>query len=81
MNIAPWPDYNGNEIQEGDVITHPSGESGTVIFHAERSKTSDQWTVNYGGYLESRLCLQIGDKGQAVVFRRQLSSSPPPPKA
>jgi hypothetical protein len=69
MEKAPWKDYKGNEIYEGNINIHPSGENGVVMYHRERKEPSDQWTVNYGGYLESRLCLQIGDKGQAIVFR------------
>lgn len=67
MNQAPWPDYAGNPIHEGDVIVHPSGESGKVTFLEEYTKPSDQWRVDYGTPHVSRLCLQIGDKGMAVV--------------
>ena len=64
--IAPWLDFKGNEINEGDVIMHPSGEIGIVMFRPERTNPDDQWMVNYGDNFESRLALQIGDKGQAV---------------
>lgn len=67
-NKATWPDFAGHAIYEGDVIEHPSGERGTVVFLAQESDPGDQWRVDYGdGYL-SRLCLQIGDKGRAVVL-------------
>lgn len=70
---APWKDFAGADIHEGDVIVHPAtGERGTVVFLPEYSDPSDQWRVAYqepdGGL--SRLCLQIGDKGQAVVVER-----------
>lgn len=71
MNTAPWKDFAGSDIHEGDVIAHPhSGERGTVAFLPEHSG-ADQWRVDYhdGGPV-SRLCLQIGDKGQAVVVER-----------
>lgn len=69
--IAPWKDYKGNVICEGDTIVHPSGEKGVVWFaeYNESGTPSDQWVVDYGRKPHSRLCLQIGDKGQAVVSR------------
>ncbi|WP_047299720.1 hypothetical protein [Pseudomonas fluorescens] len=67
-NIAPWPDYAGVKIQEGDTIQHPSGERGVVVFLPEHTEPSDQWRVDYGDQALSRLALQIGDKGRAVVI-------------
>ena len=68
MKLAPWKDFVGNDIHEGDIITHPSGESGKVVFLPEEAEQDDQWGVAYVGYKYlSRLCLQIGDRGQAVV--------------
>lgn len=67
--IAPWTDFKGNEIYEGDVIIHPSLERGVVVFHPEYDDPHDQWMVNYGDQFKSSLGLQIGDKGQAVVLR------------
>lgn len=70
MNKAPWKDFTGGDIYEGDVIDHPhSGERGTVVFLPEYTEPEDQWRVFYGDSF-SRLCLQIGDKGQAVVVAR-----------
>lgn len=66
-NTAPWPDYAGAEICEGDTIQHPSGERGVVVFLTDEGEPSDQWRVDYGNQSLSRLCLQIGWKGQAVV--------------
>ena len=68
MKLAPWKDFVGNDIHEGDIITHPSGESGKIVFLPAETEQDDQWRVAYVGskYL-SRLCLQIGDRGQAVV--------------
>jgi hypothetical protein len=68
-NKAPWSDFKGQDIHEGDMIEHPSGERGTVVFLASEKEPSDRWRVDYGGSVHSRLCLQIGDKGQAVVVR------------
>lgn len=65
--IAPWPDYDGNEIVEGDTVVNPSGQSGTVVYMQNYLELEDQWLVDYGDEMYSRLCLQIGDKGMAVV--------------
>ena len=69
MREAPWVDFAGNRIFEGDAIGHLAGECGVVKFLAEFADPSDQWRVDYGDGVLSRLCLQIGDKGQAVVIR------------
>ena len=67
MRVAPWPDYAGKPIREGDTITHPSGQSGVVVFLGDETDPRDQWRVDYGSHGLSRLCLQIGDKGMAAV--------------
>lgn len=66
---APWLDFSGNEIHEGDVLVHPSGERGVVCFYPDEKLVEDQWRVFYAehGGSHSRLCLQIGDKGQASI--------------
>ncbi|NRF65706.1 hypothetical protein HLB44_01780 [Aquincola sp. S2] len=61
---APWPDYDRRDIHEGDRIVHPSGQRGTVVFLAAGI---DPWRVDYGDGLLSRLVLQLGIKGRAVV--------------
>lgn len=65
---APWLDFAGNEIHEGDVIQHPDGMTGTVAFQASEKEAGDQWRVDYREGGLSRLCIQIGDKGRAVVI-------------
>lgn len=65
--LCPWPDYSGKPIHEGDKIRHPSGEEGTVIFYPHEDDPGDAWRVDYGTRFVSRLCLQIGSKGQAIV--------------
>ena len=67
MNKAPWPDFSGRDINEGDVIEHQSGERGSVVYLTTEKEPEDQWRVDYGEGSLSRLCLQIGEKGQAVV--------------
>ncbi len=66
MKVAPWKDYKGDDIVEGCIISHPSGQQGTVLYKPERDDKTDQWVVNYGHGIESRLCLQVGDKGKAI---------------
>lgn len=80
MNKAPWPDFNGYDIYEGDIIAHPSGETGQVVFLASESDPSDQWRVNYGTDYLSRLCLQIGDKGRAIVTPNKNFDPPETPE-
>ena len=67
---APWPDFAGNPIFEGDWIVHPSGQRARVRF--DPSETSSpgwsEWRCDYDGLLHGMsLALQIGDKGMAVV--------------
>lgn len=64
---APWPDFKGNDLFEGDVIKHPSGEWGVIVYYEIHGGETqhDAWRVKYKDGL-ARLCLQIGDKGEAV---------------
>jgi len=64
---APWADYQGSPIHEGDEIKHPSGECGTVIHLGDDLPDSDAWRVDYHDSDMGRLCLQVGEKGRAVV--------------
>lgn len=68
MRKAPWPDFAGNPIHEGDTIEHPSGDRGMVVLLPNEEHEGDQWRVDYGSGDLSRLSLQIGDKGRAVVI-------------
>lgn len=73
MRRAPWLDANGGPIYEGDTITHPSGEKGTVVYWPHEPAAYDQWRVDYDSdmfHLASRLSLQLGSrKGGAVASR------------
>lgn len=70
---APWPDCAGQDIFEGSVIGHPEGEGeqGTVFFRSEYPDPVDQWCVDYGDGVPSRLILQIGEKGLARVIKQK----------
>jgi hypothetical protein len=59
---APWQDYKGNDIFEGDIVEHFDGDCGLVVC----VDGEDPWRVKYATGL-SRLQLQVGDKGRAVV--------------
>ena len=65
--MAPWPDFEGNPIRDGDRICHPSGEQGDVYRLPDVEDPGDAWRVRYDDGSVLRLCLQIGSKGQAVV--------------
>ncbi len=68
---APWPDFNGEPIHEGDVIEHPDGTRGVVTrLNGRFLDEGDRWRVRYGDDpAPSRLGLQIGRKGRAVVVK------------
>lgn len=78
---APWPDYAGNPIHEGDTIRHPAdGTTGVVFVLASEERATDRWQVLYGAFepkRASRLCLQIGVNGQAVVVPPNTAISRP----
>lgn len=69
---APWTDYSGYPIFENDLIQHPSGEIALVIFLESENEQYNQWRTKYSDCSLSRLCLQIGDKGQAIVVGHSL---------
>lgn len=64
--IAPWRDFAGNELCEGDRIRHPNGEAATVVFAPRGGDITSEWLADYDGGTAGRLCLQLGEKGQAV---------------
>ncbi|HCV3097136.1 hypothetical protein ACSVHQ_06255 [Acinetobacter nosocomialis] len=66
---APYKDYLNHEIFEGDLIQHPSGEKGIVVFEERTENNSDNWLIQYEDGIKSRLCLQVGDKGQGIVMK------------
>ncbi len=71
---APWPDFAGNPILEGDTIEHPNGERGVVVFIPNKSSAMPwsvdyEWRVNYGDGALSRLSLQISQQGRAIVTK------------
>jgi hypothetical protein len=66
---APWQDFHGNDIHEGDTIKHPDGTTGMVVTASNTNVDNDKWRVKYSNdEFPARLCLQIGDKGKAIVI-------------
>lgn len=81
---APWPDYAGNPIYDGDTIVHPCGMRGVVVFLPDLKMRRDlygvplaneNWRVRYADDAPdaapvSLLVMQINDRGQAVVVQK-----------
>lgn len=74
MRIAPWNDYKGNIVYEGDTIVHPVDpeyDRGVVEFWPHENGPHAQWRVRYTNGSVLALFLQITWKGQAVVERHE----------
>lgn len=69
---APWPDFYGQDIHEGDVLEHPAGQRGAVIYDETRGDDEyGRWRVKYGDDpVTSALGLQIGHKGMGMVVSK-----------
>lgn len=74
-DVAPWTDFAGNPIKHGDRIRHPEGLEGVVVRLPGYADAHDAWCVAYQDRTVSRLSLQIGHRGQAVV-QGALSAQP-----
>lgn len=64
---APWPDHLGQPIHHGDRLSHPNGHEFTAVRLNGHAQETDAWRAIYDDCSVSRLCLQIGDKGQAFL--------------
>lgn len=65
---APWPDFRGADIFEGDAIIHPAGDAAMVEFVFDEPMPSLRWRAKYSNGESMWLGNQIGDKGQAYVL-------------
>lgn len=65
--IAPWLDFEGHPVKEGDRIIHPSGDSGFVVFIANALQDSERWRVDYGHGSTRSLFQELGEAGRATV--------------
>ena len=69
--LAPWPDFAGQPIKHGARLRHPADGTEFVAVRLKGfADEGDAWRCIYDHDPQSvsRLCLQIGDKGQAVVI-------------
>lgn len=69
--VAPWPDFQGRPIKHGARLAHPTGQRFTAVFLENHTNATDAWRAVYEDASVSRLCLQIGDKGRAVLSPAQ----------
>jgi hypothetical protein len=65
--IAPWTDHLGQPVHHGARLSHPDGTEFVAVHLSGYDSESDAWRAVYDDATVSRLCLQIGDKGQAFV--------------
>jgi hypothetical protein len=70
---APYQDYEGNDLHEGDTIIHPSGQRGVVKYF---SNLVNPWRVKYArhdryGAITLALCLQVDNRGQAILHKKE----------
>jgi len=76
---CPWPDHDGWPIFHGSRMWHPAtGQTFTAIRLQGVENPGDAWRAVYDADPEhlSRLGLQIGDKGRAVVVRPAKEGAP-----
>ncbi|NSL56008.1 hypothetical protein [Uliginosibacterium aquaticum] len=65
---APWPDFDGNPIMEGDRMVHPSGECGIVVLCSDAPDDSARWRVDYSGGISRSLSAEVSRDGRCVVI-------------
>ena len=66
--LAPWLDYKGHSVYEGDRIVEHSGDSGIVVFRAGRPSVEECWRVDYGYGNVRSLRAELGEAGKAIVI-------------
>lgn len=66
---APWKDYSGNDIHEGDTLIDSSGRVGKVLLMQQPNNIVDRWQVTHGCSKLIRLVVQISHVGKAVVVK------------
>ena len=83
MRAAPWPDFAGSPIHEGDWIEHPNGDRARVLFSLDTKHDGvSRWRAVYENDDSLWLGNQIGDKGKAIVVKTpnvELSGGPGTP--
>jgi hypothetical protein len=68
---APWPDFRNQPIRHGDRLVHPDGNTFIAVRLQGYADEGDAWRAvyDYDPQHVSRLGLQIGDKGRAVLVQ------------
>ncbi|HTH10377.1 MAG TPA: hypothetical protein VMA55_12485 [Acidovorax sp.] len=68
-DLCPWPDFHGCPIRHGDRLEHSNGQTFTAVRLVGHDNPGEAWRAVYDEDPQnvSRLCLQIGDKGMAVL--------------
>jgi hypothetical protein len=66
---VPFPDFLRRPIFEGDWIAHPSGEKALVYYNAYEPNEALRWRCEYLDGTLGFLSLQVGPKGQAMVWK------------
>lgn len=69
-DTAPWKDWAGCKIRHGDRMRHADGTTFVAIRLEGFDHPADAWRAVYSDLTVSRLCLQIGKRGQACVYDR-----------
>ena len=70
---APWADYIGNALHEGDTIIHPSGDTAIVTLDPNK-EDAGQWRAVYADGTNLWLGNQIGTKGMALLVKPKTES-------
>lgn len=67
-HTAPWTDYTGNPIQEGDRMVHSCGDCGIVVLLPGQADDSERWRVDYGHGIVRSLAHEVSATGRAIVI-------------
>jgi hypothetical protein len=66
--IAPWQDFSGKPVQEGDRVLDASGDMGIVVLRPEQTQDDARWCVDYGNGVLRCLRTELNGEGRAVVL-------------
>jgi hypothetical protein len=66
-HTAPWPDFGGAPIKEGDRMVLPSGDCGIVTLRPDVQEDTARWCIDYG-HGSVRSLYEAVHTGRAVVL-------------